>query len=261
MKPFSRSNKPYYYILVRSWNAFDYFDKCINSILNQTYKNYKILYIDDASDYTLSQKNYIKKKLKGHVAHFNNQRMFSVYNALYMIKNYAKINNSMITVVDADDWLIDNNTLKFISDSYIKNNIYLTYGSCMLWDGFKYLSIKHHPKYNMLNRPYSSKVIKNISFRREQFRIFHPVSFSKIIFNLIKEDSYKEDVNTWLRYSFDLATYIPILEMINGKFTLINKTMAIYNISSPNTNDKRNLFDFLREDLIIRKKEKYEAIF
>src|SRR3972149_2305506 len=111
-------DKPFFYILIRSWKTFDYFENCINSVFNQRYKNYKILYIDDASGYSNKQKKRIQVKLNKHIVIFNRIRKYSVYNGFYMIYNYAKKRNSICLILDGDDWLLDKNTLLYISKLY-----------------------------------------------------------------------------------------------------------------------------------------------
>lgn len=251
----------YFYILIRSWKAFEYFNRCVDSVFVQNYQNYKILFVDDASDYTRKQKEYIKKKLAGHVVVFNKTRKFSVYNAYQMIKKYARERNSVVLILDADDWLIDRNALTHISRAYKDNpDILFTYGSCKIFDGKKYSRARSSLTNPFANTRYSAKVIKKVLYRQEPFRISHPMTFKARVFKMIKVKDLKEDNGEWLKYSFDLAIFLPFLEMANGRFKFIDKPLYAYNTGSANINIKKNPFEFIREDLLVRKKKTYGPI-
>ena len=249
----------FFYFLIRSWNSFQYFDRCINSVLSQTYKSYKILFVDDASDYTRKQKEHIKRKLKNHVAVFNQTRKYSVYNGYKMINVYAKKKDSITIFLDGDDWFKDKNALSYISNTYEAEKVNFTYGSCLFWNGKNYL--KYHSLYSAyLNTVYPELTIKKHLYRFEPFRISHPMTFKTSLFKLVKEKDFKEENGSWLKYELDLAIFLPMLEMTKGNFRMIKKPLYAYNISSPNINIRVNPYEFAREELIIRMKKSYESI-
>lgn len=87
-------------IIVPIYNCEKYVDKCIKSILNQTYKNYEILLIDDGStdnSYSIC-KNYEEKYASVRVFHKNNGGVSSA-------RNYGleKAIGNYILFVDSDD--------------------------------------------------------------------------------------------------------------------------------------------------------------
>ena len=93
-------------------NSEKYIERTINSILNQTYKNYEIILIDDCStDNTISK---CMKYLNKNVKLINLQKNLGVSNA----RNVGLQNaiGDFIIFLDSDDWL-DKNTLS-IAVSY-----------------------------------------------------------------------------------------------------------------------------------------------
>ena len=89
-------------VIVPVYNASNYLNKCIDSILNQTYKNWELLLIDDGSvDNSLEicnrYKNYDNRIL---VIHKDNSGVSETRNI-----GINHSNGDKICFVDADDWL------------------------------------------------------------------------------------------------------------------------------------------------------------
>lgn len=87
-------------IIIPIYNADDYIEKCVNSILNQTYKNYEIILIDDGStDNSLAIcNNYASKNENIKVIHIENGGPSRARNI--GIKNAS---GEYILFIDADD--------------------------------------------------------------------------------------------------------------------------------------------------------------
>ena len=107
-------------------------ERCLNSILNQTYKKYKVYIIDDGSNYETKSflDEYVKDKSNFLVKHIINSGVSNARNVGIDISN-----NKYITFVDSDDTLekdflkesfklIENNNLDLIIGGYneIRNN-------------------------------------------------------------------------------------------------------------------------------------------
>ena len=252
---------PFFYVLIRSWDSFEWFDRCINSVFNQTYRNYKILFVDDASYYSKKQQEYIRKRLKNHVVIFNKIRRYSVYNAYCLIHKYAKNNDAVILNLDGDDWLLEKNSLKHIAAVYQKNRgCLLTYGECYIWGG-KGLSekksrfIKHYS-----NIRYPIDIVRKLSYRRQPFYPFHPLTWRVSLYKKIKKKDFLRPDGSWLQYGQDLAIFFPLLEMANGRFKVLKKSLYVYNDANPLSDLKRNLIKHLKDELIIRKYIAYDPV-
>lgn len=95
-------NNPLISIIIPVYNAEEYLPKCLNSIINQTYKNIEIICINDGS--TDNSENIIKKymEMDDRVIHLyckNN----GVSNARNVGLDIAK--GRYIMFVDSDDWI------------------------------------------------------------------------------------------------------------------------------------------------------------
>lgn len=104
-------------IVIPIYNSEKYLEKCINSIINQTYDNYEILLINDGST---DESDLICKKFVNDFA--NVKYYFKENTGVSDTRNFGleKSSGDFITFIDSDDW-IDNNTLKEIND-IIKND-------------------------------------------------------------------------------------------------------------------------------------------
>lgn len=99
-------------------------NRCLESIVNQTYKDYKVYIIDDGSNELTKEflDNYIKDKNNFIVAHIDNQGVSNARNLGIDISN-----SKYITFVDADDTIEKN----FLGEAYgliEKNNLDIIIG-------------------------------------------------------------------------------------------------------------------------------------
>ena len=92
-------------VVVPVYNVEKYIDKCINSIINQTYKNLEIILVDDGSPDNCGKicDEYAKKDNRIKVTHKENGGVSSARNI--GIKNAT---GDWLTFVDADDWIENN---------------------------------------------------------------------------------------------------------------------------------------------------------
>ncbi len=98
-------------IIVPVYNVEKYLNKCINSIINQTYKNIEIIIINDGSTDNSEKiiKEYLKKEDRIIYIRKKNGGLSSARNAGIEVAN-----GEYICFVDSDDW---------IGPNYIKDNI------------------------------------------------------------------------------------------------------------------------------------------
>lgn len=89
-------------IIVPVYNVEKYLEKCVDSLINQTYKNIEIILVDDGSkDNSGSLCDEIAKKdSRIHVIHKKNGGLSSARN-----EGLKHANGSYIGFVDSDDWL------------------------------------------------------------------------------------------------------------------------------------------------------------
>lgn len=99
-------------IIIPNYNNANWLDKCLNSVLNQTYKNYEIIFVDDLSDDNSLE---IANKL------IPNHKIIKVpykkYNGGARNIGIIQATGDYIVCLDSDDWLKSNTTLQEINDN------------------------------------------------------------------------------------------------------------------------------------------------
>lgn len=111
-------DKPLVSILIPVYNTEDYFPKCLDSIVNQTYSNLQVVIIDDGSKDTslcIAQK-YAKQYPYIEVYHQENQGVASTRNNLL-----DKAKGDYVLFVDSDDWC-ELDMVDFLINKAIANN-------------------------------------------------------------------------------------------------------------------------------------------
>lgn len=100
-------------IIIPNYNNAKWLDKCLNSVLNQTYKNYEIIFIDDMSeDNSLEIANRLLKK-----PHKVLKVPYKKYNGGTRNIGIMEATGDYIVCIDSDDWLKHENVLKDINDN------------------------------------------------------------------------------------------------------------------------------------------------
>ena len=96
-------------IVIPIYNAEKYLHECLDSIINQTYKNIEIIAINDGSnDSSLDILN----------EYFNNDKRIEIYSkengGVSSARNYAleKVNGDYIMFIDSDDYLVNKNVIQ-----------------------------------------------------------------------------------------------------------------------------------------------------
>lgn len=110
-------------VIIPIYNMQEYLDKCISSVIHQTYDNLEIILVDDGSgDQSLAIcRKYQKSDKRIRVIHKENGGLVSARK-----EGIEKATGEYITFVDADDW-IDENAYEKILDGTEKVDV-IAYG-------------------------------------------------------------------------------------------------------------------------------------
>lgn len=105
-------------VIIPIYNVEKYLPKCLDSVINQTYKNLEIILVDDGSPDNSGKicDEYAKKDKRIKVIHKNNGGVSSARNV-----GLSETNGNWIAFIDSDDW-IEINYIEILINVAIRNN-------------------------------------------------------------------------------------------------------------------------------------------
>jgi glycosyltransferase involved in cell wall biosynthesis len=212
-------------VVTASYNNKEWYQRNLESIFNQDYKNWRLIYINDCSiDGTgeLVEAFIAANAKQDRVKLINNtKRQGHLYNQYYAIHSCAK--DEIIVIVDGDDWLAHTHVFSYLNKIYQDPNVWMTYGQFWYFKKDKLGFCKKVP----------NKIIKNNLIRDyPEWVLSHLRTFYAGLFHLIKiEDLYYHD--DFFPMSADLAVMYPLFEMAAERAQFISKILYIYNDANP----------------------------
>jgi glycosyltransferase involved in cell wall biosynthesis len=256
-------------IVIPSYNNEKWIEYNIASILNQTYNNYDVLYIDDCStDDTYNKVVEIVGLLPNWTVVRNsaNKRRghnVSPYNT--DIIKFIDSDEDILVFVDGDDWLFEDETLLKVNNYYNAHNVWMTYGQYINYPSLEYGTRILH------GTEYSDNTHKHKLYRSDIWRASHLRTFKWHLYKRInKKDLLFENTGEHYIYAEDLATSFPCMEMAGqSKIGVVDFITYVYNSSDDNR--ERILNDLERDpngyeiemksrEYDIRSKNSYETI-
>lgn len=238
-------------VIIPSYNNSKWYKQNLDSVLNQRYVNYHVMYIDDCSSDQTGElvQSYIKQSKKEDLFTLvqNDTRRGALYNLYHAI--HACDDHTIIVTLDGDDWLKDDQVLSIINNAYKDPNIILTYGQ-----------FEEYPQGSRgFCVPLPDYIIKSANYRQERWLTSHLRTFYAGLFKKIKKNDlmYGGD---FFNVTWDQAFMFPMLEMANGKIRCIERVLYVYNQNNPLNDFRVRLQQQLLCERIIRRKEKYAPL-
>ena len=104
-------------VVVPIYNVEKYLNKCVESILNQTYKDFELILVDDGSPDHCPEicDEYAERDARVRVIHKENEGLVAARNT-----GIKEAKGEYICYVDGDDW-IANNLLETVWKKALKN--------------------------------------------------------------------------------------------------------------------------------------------
>lgn len=128
-------------VVLPIYNVENYIEKCIESILNQTYSNIEIILVDDGSPDSCPEMcdEYAKKDKRVRVVHKENGGLSDARNAGIKVAS-----GEYITFVDSDDY-VDRDYIEFLYNTIEKENADIAIGAHrVLYDSGKIIEKATH---------------------------------------------------------------------------------------------------------------------
>jgi glycosyltransferase involved in cell wall biosynthesis len=219
-------NQNKFVILITAYNDEKWVEYNIASLLNQTYSNYKVLYYDDAStDNTYKLASEITQDNNKFVITTRKKNMQALFSYEECIKQIKE--DEILICLSGDDWLFDDNVLENLNNYYNDNDVWMTYGKYIDWDG----KSTHAP--SPQNSHYPDFVHDYSLYRKDHWRASHLRTFRGSLLNKIDLSEFKSNINnSYYDHAADLALTYPCLEMCGkDKIGVLDFYSYVYNMT------------------------------
>jgi glycosyltransferase involved in cell wall biosynthesis len=211
--------------IVPSFNNNDWYKLNIDSIINQTYNNWRVIYIDDCStdDTLINVQQYVDSKNLNHKFTFiKNSSNIGPAGSRYAAYQQT-YDDEICCMVDGDDFLYNNDVLSLINLCYEKgyNATYGCYYSLINNKIDHYLS----PNKNII----PNFLISDIPYRiRHEWFSMHLRTMRSYLIKDIPLYHLKIN-NNWIKCCSDMSEGYYVLENIKTNILKINRPTYIYN--------------------------------
>jgi len=235
-------------IVTTLYNAENYVEQCIGSIMAQSYTDFKCYITDDLStDKSVFLVKELIKDDNRFILIENKTKMYQPGNYDQIIRNNSEIlDNDIIIEIDSDDWLPDSKVLLRINNLYSDNDVWIANGS------FKYSNGQH----GFCIKQENFDNIRNTTFTASHIRTWRAFLWRKI-----KEEDLKNEEGVYWKVAGDLSFMFPMLEMSGSKhYRFMTDVNYIYNAENPLNDHKIDLTLVSTIASKIRCKEKYEKL-
>lgn len=212
-------------IIVANYNTKPWYRKTLDSLLNQQYDNFYILFIDDGDDGVgYAAQAYAQEKGHGHrfVLIKNNYRHYKALNIYNVIHQHVD-DHDVVAICDGDDWWYGPQVLEYLNDKYQQ-------GYWLTWGGFiRYPENKIAHQFQV-----PANVIQENSFRQNCHLCLGAAlrSFEAWLFKQIPlEEFFYEGI--LVRTTGDMAKMFPMYEMAGEHIWLNDEILYVCNTKNP----------------------------
>lgn len=206
-------------VVVCSYNNAEWYEKNLNSIFSQEYRNYRVIYTNDCSTDKTSElvSSYIKKhSLEDKVTFVQNEsRQYQLYNTWRAV--HTCDDHEIIMIVDGDDFLAHDQVMQRINYEYQTADILMSYGQ------FRH----YHSNKIGFCKNFAPKIIRHKLYRKVRWISSHLRTFYAGLFKQIKKEDLMYE-GEFFKAGADLAAMFPMLEMANRRMKCIHDVLYVY---------------------------------
>lgn len=244
------AEKPFV-VVIPAHNDSNWYQQNLDSVFNQKYENYRIIYIADApTDNTdrlvaeyIAQNNQEKRV----TLLTNKERRGLLACMCQAIFSCSK--EEIVVDLEGRDFLAHDDVLSHLNATYADPDVWMTYGQ-----------FKYYPSFSQgFASPIPSDIIEANSFRSLKGHVTHPRTFYAALFQEIEKKDFLSDGSFYSKAG-DLSYLIPMLEMAGAHSRFIPDVLYIFNYSFPSNLDRQSSDLEVEMDQKIRRKTPYAPL-
>lgn len=217
-------------ILIGSYNNEAWVSFNLESILTQTYKNFKVVYYNAASTDKTYQiaKTYADKDSRINLQTTPDRRLKT-----WFFENSTQMeeirDNDIVCVLDGDDFLANEEVLNYLNEVYNQTNCWMTYGGMIVWNGEK--TTEPFPQNSVPPRI----VFEQKLYRQDLWRYSHMRTCRGFLWKKLTREDFVSKYDGNYMSMCDLCTVYPFLEMCPvNKIFRVEQSIYILNTSKDN---------------------------
>jgi glycosyltransferase involved in cell wall biosynthesis len=234
-------------IVITSYNCEQWAEKNILSALQQKYDNFRVHYINDASDDStvdIAQRYCNHSNFIIYDNAFRKGKMQNLCDVIEVIPD-----SSVVVILDGDDWLPDGDVLAILDKVYSNQEVWMTNGSYIV-----------EPTGEVV-KPNITESYWHGNIRRKSWEFSHLGTFRAKLFKSIKKKDLMNKTGEYWATTSDQAMMWAMAEMAGPQhFRKIEKVLYVYNRTNPNNDDRVHRQDQLETEAIIRSKKPYARL-
>ena len=208
--------------IVPCFNAEKNLDNLSKSLKEQTNKEWSYVMIDDIStDNTWDKISELSKLDKRIVGIKNEHKKYALRNIVEEARKYQDNKDFIIAVIDGDDQLCNNDTVKILIEKYKE-------GCDVVWTAHKW-------DINGMN--ISKDMPKNVNPYQWPWSTSHLRTFRASLLEKIVDKNFQNTKGDWFKRGYDQALMLPILSLTQ-KRCYVDEVCYLYNIESVSVNDR-----------------------
>jgi glycosyltransferase involved in cell wall biosynthesis len=189
--------------------------KTLSSIFSQNYENYRLIYIDDASDdgsFDLARDLIYDSEHVGQVTLVQNEQRLGILANLFRAVQGLD-DREIVVVLQGEDWLAHEWVLQRLNAYYADPDLWLAYAQS-----------RDFPTYQLG----TCREWKEAAFRNQPFTPSHLNTFYAALFKKIRESDFVSG-GKFLPACSEIAYMIPMFEMAKDHFQFIPEILCIHN--------------------------------
>ena len=243
-----KENKQFLFnIIVPVFNAEKYLAKCLNSIIKQSYKKFKVHVIDDCStDSSYELASAICAKYENFHVRKNYRRLGALNNIYESLSIAIRDPSKTIDILlDGDDYLYSDDVLNILYKKYLNTNCLITYGS--------HLSSK-----GVQGKGYPWLIRKFNLYRKYFWYASHLKTFRHDLWLSVNRNDLIDENGQYFSVAWDLALMFPMLEMAGNRQEFVKDLVYVYNDQNPISDYKIRRKEQILAAKEIRNKKRYK---
>tara|TARA_Y200000002_G_scaffold335052_1_gene302397 strand:- start:856 stop:1659 length:804 start_codon:yes stop_codon:yes gene_type:complete len=229
--------KPLVSIIINCHNGEKYLNESLNSVFNQTYKNFEVIFFNNYSND--NSEKILKKFSDKRIKYFKSKKLYNLYNARNLAINKAK--GKYITFIDVDD-IWNKNKLEKQIDFLNKNKQFkIVYSN--------YSSLKKNKK-NLIYK-------KNLPSGNITQQLLSEYCIGILTIMMCRDIFTKNRFNNKYNIIGDFDLFVKLSKLY--KIGSIQKPLALYRIHEENLSKKKNyLYIMELNDWFRNNKKEYQ---